>query len=236
MKWPANCAFIRGLWGSTEIDRFKNKTLKDVATSLTRKYQFPYIAYVYGRENAEYLKSLGIRARVMSEEPFAWQGTEPEFDRQFGRMAFGVSAWRHKLLIIRQALTEFRDVIWCDWDCHALAPLPRDLWHRFRAGQPLQICIRQYKRIKCPWRNRNQRTLGSGAFIYCRDVSLIDHVLQVNDEHPTWDDEICIGYVLDEYAGGWPGSDEYLKRGFVPWCYYIRGTIFEPEQRLFTAS
>lgn len=236
-RWPKDSTFVRGLWGSTEIERFRTKTLADVRRALDRPYRFPFVTYVFGRQNLEFLTSLGVRAKLLAEEPLVnWRGQDGPVDTQYGRVAYGVSAWRHKLAIIRQALTEYRQVIWADWDTRALAPIPRDFWQRMQAGAPIQVCIRQYKRIKCPWRHECKRTLGSGAFIYCRDRSIVDRVLAINDENPGWDDEICIMRAIDEHSGGWHGLQAYRERGYNPWCYHIFGAIFEPEQRLFTAS
>lgn len=145
--------------------------------------------------------------------------------------------FRRKLLAIREGLRYYEHVVWMDFDCIKLAEIPEDFWDVLRAGAPLQAKIRQYHRRKCHWRDGQKRILQGGAFVYSRSVPLIERCLDAMVERPEQcsDDEMAIAWVIDEMAGGWVGSDKYLKMGFDPQHYTIRGEIHRCESPIFTA-
>lgn len=143
------------------------------------------------------------------------------------------SLWSQKLAILDHALQQADSVVWLDWDARQLAPLPDSFWRGMHARGPLQTKIRQYKRIKCPWRFTHKRTLCGGAFIYCRSRRLILRARRAMRWHP-WDDEIAMAWVIDQHSGGWRGM-RYYHQHYDPLWYTIRGEIFRPRRAIFTA-
>ncbi len=211
--------FIRGLWGGEpgeRQERWLNKTRNDVKGGLELNKILAPEVYAVGSPSIEYLRSLEIEPRVIVGQPGNF--------------------WRTKLLILLAAVREFGEIVWLDWDAKLLKPIPESFWDQLRLGQPLQCHIRQYFRVKCRWRAINPRVLPGGAFIYCRDRSLIERALQVSTACPGLDDEQCMAYVIDEAAGGWRGPWHFYSQGWDPYCYTINGEMYPPQNPIFTAG
>lgn len=233
---PADAAFISGLWGDSEVQRLP-KVRRDMVVAMAREHQpAPRVAYCFGEENAEELSPYGLEVRLLEKAgvvDFRQQGERRTTQR--GVHNYGVSMWRHKLEILRLALENYRHVVWLDWDCWLHAPLPASFWDRLARGADIQAKMRQYKRRQCPWRKQDLRCVPSAAWIYLRNRSLADRMLEIHDEFPRWREEQAMAYAIDERIGGWQGAEVYAELGYEPYCFNVRGQLHQPEVYLFDA-
>jgi hypothetical protein len=126
---------IRGLWG--DITQRKGnrqfryqrdlvphfELLATICNALATQQPVNQV-YCYGRDNALFLRGLGLPTRYLSSD--AW-GT-PRLDHEQYREAlhwavvWGASTWQHKLKIIRHALQEHESVLWVDWRVELVQP------------------------------------------------------------------------------------------------------------------
>lgn len=228
-------AFLRALWGDALIPRSRTKISRDVRISTTYRYPLPTRTYCYGLDNRRLLRENGVEPIMLSKV-----GIVNFFGRCRRRASslvnWGCNMWRHKLVAIAAALDDCDEVVWLDWDCLALHPLPDGFWERLALGAPVQASLRQYHRIKCPWRSTGRRLVPGGAFLYVRGRDTIDELLDLHAENRRWDDETTIARWTDLQQGGWQSCERYVEDGFEPFCYQIRGQVFPPEVPLFTAG
>ncbi len=160
-----------------------------------------------------------------------------------GSMPFGTSMWRLKLKILLRALQEFEEVVWLDLDAHLVKPVPDDFWDRLGTGAAIQMPLVSYKARWNYWRGRcDTRSISEGAFIYCRDRSIIEQADSLYDELK-WmphTDQTLLAYTMDQLAGkGEPGQftvEGYRQDGYEPYCVDIYNQFFPAEERVFLVT
>ncbi len=243
-------SFVRCLWGDRLIPRSRNKIITDLETCLNQPLQLPFACYSFGRENTHLLRSLGLDPTELSRHGivnfFGASRRNPQPSPRFHKGIYhhpspihnwGVSMWRHKLAAMDAALGDYDQVVWLDWDARLLRRLPADFWQRIQRGAEVQASLRQYHRIKCPWRRATGRRLvPGGAFVAVRGRDTIRQLLEIQAQHPLEDDEITYARWTDLQQGGWQDEHAYRAAGYEPWCYLIRGQVFSPAVPLFTAK
>ncbi len=243
-------AFIRGLWGDRLVPRSRIKIIHDLENCINQPLQLPFVSYSFGRENTALLRSVGIEPIELSRlgivNFFGARRRDPTPPPTYRRGQyvgpspihnFGVSMWRHKLMAMEAALQDHDQIVWLDWDAKLLRRLPHDFWEHIAAGAKVQASLRQYHRIKCPWRrSTGRRLVPGGAFVAIRGHDTIRQLLELQAQHPKEDDEITYARWVDLQQGGWHGEHVYRSAGFEPWCYRIRGQLFPPSMALFTAK
>lgn len=231
--------FIYGLWGSADLTPRRAKILEEIERWSEAEHRpDPWVVYVYGENNRDWLAARGIPCTMLHPDPlvdFYGVGGPPE---PWGKaqMVWGrCCVWRHKTGIMQEAMKRHGTIVWLDWDTVLLQPLPCDFWDRMALGRPIQMSIVQYHRIRCYWRERGrgQRTVPEGAFIYCRRRGIISRVNRKYDKHRDLVDQDLFASVMDEMADGWPGSEGYKTMGFEPYCHHIYSQIHEPETVVF---
>lgn len=220
-----------------------SKVLTNIQQSRLHRHKVEAVTYVFGLENFSFLKSHGIQAEIMDHRPVVNFRNEPDRGRDVeGHVNYGSSMWRHKLIIIQHALARFGQVVWLDWDCQLMEPLPADFWQRMEAGAPFQAALTCYKKLqKAVWRPYNgwdRFIVPCGSFVYCRSPHAIKSILEIQDANPLWYDEICYALYTDQMttvAGLWGGVQAYVAEGFQPYCAVVHRSIVEPERKLFYA-
>ena len=226
--------FVRALWGDSQIWRH-DRSLHELRRALQWKHQpAPLVTYAFGRENAAHLESLGVKPVVLSKAPVMdFHGNGERKPTGYGGHNYGVSMWRHKLEAMKVALADHDAIVWLDLDCKLFEPVPADFWERMARGAEVQITVVQYHVRTCTWRPSEKRVVPEGAFIYCRDVSAVDAVIEMYKRWPNQIDQTLFARVIDERCDGWQGPDHYKARGYEPYCHAIRNQLFVPGVQLF---
>ena len=216
-------AFIRGLWGvphpeaPTRLARSRWAIVPEIQQWKKCLSSVPFKTYAFGLENVELLSSIGIQANVLSEKPEMWDNIKECF--------------RHKIEIIRCALKEYDEVVWLDWDCYPIAPLPDNFWSRIAEGQPYKACLKKLGRPHCMWRDTrdNQLYIPSGGFIYMRGLDMAEKLVKHWEEIGGPDnDEYAMAKLGDVLSGGWNGPREYCLM-FEPFCCTTKRCRVCPE-------
>lgn len=204
-------AFISGFWGRNDSanSRLQHKIVHDILTQ--RKYErFQSLTYCFGRQNADFLRSIGIEPIVLSEHGLPRWGDgpgemlpqsadndpplEPVAADQYNliRTAHRAEWDRH-----RNRLIDGRS----HWRCKleilrtALETFQSVLWTDFevhllrpippefwhRMGQRRAVQAPLICRRKSGLRKReNRRFLPDGCFIYARDIRLVDRLIEIH--------------------------------------------------------
>ncbi len=228
--------FIRGLWGDDKVGTW-SKALADVSINLNNNgHPHPIQTFVYGDVNFKFLSWLRARPVMMSKEAVCSWGRSEDRDpsaystarrpsRRDGNLNWGVTVWRHKLAIIRHAIEQFGEVVWLDWDCWRLRDLPANFWELLQWGRPFQASLLKFRRRVLPWMNDDYQSnfTPHGAFIYCRDASIIDQMIALSDEFPTYIDEALFIKWIERVWGEWTmiGPDRWVSDRYEPFtnCY-----------------
>jgi len=210
--------FIRTLWG-THKDLTKyyiNRTKIDDEIDLLKycKYNEPFVVYVFGRDNYNYLEKQSkdlpmMQLKLVSEEPILWDMEKQQF--------------RHKLEAFRLAMLEFDEIVFLDWDTIQIKPLPEDFWDVLEEKDSIQATMVSYH-VRGPsapnWRKADRDKSCSASWVYIRDKTIPDKIIKVwEDIGRGWSEEKAIVKYIDEISGGWQGLQYFYDR-FEP-KYYI---------------
>lgn len=229
--------FVRGLWGDDHVERWP-LALQHAKSNLRKNLQpEPCLVYCYGAENAEFLRRLGVESIVLSERPVVSFGGETERrPGPRGVVNYGAAMWRHKVEMIRRALANHDEVVWLDWDCMMLEPLPGDFWEKHAAGKSFRLSLLKFLGAPAFWRARNQRCfVCDGSFVYCRDRSYMDAIANLYEKHPCEIDQTLFAMHIDERWGGWKGIEAYRTDGWsLPYhASQHSKRVHEPEATVF---
>lgn len=214
---------IRGLWGtydpSHRVLARRARMDKNIAAILGSDFKFPFKTYVFGDENLKALRKMGVNDVTLLNE---------------GATIFDPIkyVYRHKLELIRYAMEidGYDEVVYMDWDCVPQRDLPKSFWDDLNKKDVFQANLMMYRKIKCPWRQDDQRKVPNGGFLYIRDKSLPDKAIKYWDTMPQDNDEPAWAKIVEELMGGWKGLDEYWSR-FEPMCCDLhRSSPFTEEQ------
>lgn len=225
--------FVRVLWGTGDSSQWDtklatralNKTMEDVRSCVRRQRAVRGVTYVYGEDNFQYVQSLGFDARLLDKRPILYPSQD--------------GMWRHKLEAIRVAMDDFDEIIYLDHDVQTrFRRVPRRLWRQLKHRAPLQSSLRSYRRVKIGWRQQGRRLLPAGAFIYMRDRKIAERLVEVAKAQPTWTDEHCMAYVIDEldpylWSSGVDAGIAKYGSTFAPYCYRVKGMVAPCAQPLF---
>jgi len=245
--------FVRALFGDAKIPNFQH-VLDEVKWCMAQPFQpSPTLWFAYGRENADYLASLGVEPLLMDADAFCRFGSEREEQaHHYATVRHGVSVWRMKYPCIRAAMERHGECIWLDLDTVLTKPLPADFWPRMADGQPFKATLQINCRKRAGWRvkqtwpgkgpqiDEDARKTPAGACLYFRGLEVVDKLLALYAAKPFEYDLHILAMLTDNLMGGWKGWREYKTMGFEPYCHslgsYEKRQIFKPEERVFVTE
>ena len=205
-------AIIRCLWGQLDGPRY-DKIRKDVDRAISLDAGLDYIAYVMGKDNYDYLKSKGVKCVLVDSNP----------TRKYKYM------WKHKLDFYAAAMSDFDEIVYLDWDCNPLRPIPNDFWDTLRKRDPIQGCLYRWKSGQpCPW--RPQHYLINNGFLYFGNKNIPKEIISLYDKLPPehkWkkNDEFVTSYYIDLITHGWQGLDYWRSHYEPDVCKHYSGTF-----------
>ena len=199
-------SFIRGVFGEPFIGKKRRIRLyKEIAVSLSSKYQVDYVTYVFGEDNEKRLNDMGIKTTLIDKKNWVW-------DRK-------TELYRHKLEFYKIGMEEFDEIVYLDWDVLQTKPLPVDYWENLHKKEKIQGNSYWKRPLSCYWkRNGAHQLLINAGILSLRDKDLsklfikkweemkIGNLLKTDQEKKFWqrwkvNDEVIIQYVIDhEYC------------------------------------
>ena len=197
-----NKRFIRTLWGIYSKEwsyKRRAKIDSDFDLVLHNEFEQPCTVYVFGKDNLKYLEDMGFDCRLVDEKPIVWDPKE------------GVHQYGHKIQIFHEAMKEFEEIIFLDWDCVPVKPLSNDLWQQLRKKEPIQASLRGYKVKRAGWRKRDARKRPCASFVYIREKKIADDMFDLWKEKKTLSDEHILGMCMDKLSGGWRSEETRLN-------------------------
>jgi len=237
---------IRGIWGDVSKNGIRNgKMRKDIDAIKINPYcaNDSFTVYIFGKDNYDLLKSEGFDCKLIDSEPVKYDMT--------------TQLYRHKLDIVYEAIKDFNEIVFLDWDCVPTAELPSDFWEVMLKKAPFQANLFQYRTKKCLWRKEDCRKVCNGGFLYLRDPQIAKDFIDNYEELSKWvkkqkknresqgkklrfreealmfDDEPAISKWIDDYSGGWKGIEDYWNR-FEPEFCNVKVKSVYPKERLLT--
>lgn len=228
---------VRGLWGEPGIPGYESslQAIRDTVDADTWQFEAEHSAcWCYGVENTNFVADFGVKWTCLNQECLVnWNGLpiKPRLSSEDGRVHWGVSHWRHKLECVRAALAPYDQVLWLDWDCRQVAPLPPGFWRTLANGPPYRASLRVYRRPQINWRETREANclMPHGAWQYFRR-DWIDAIIECHATAcPTSADEAAGARLIDNIHGGWIGPDQWRKL-YEPW-WYDQGREFRQVHR-----
>ena len=214
--------FIRTLWGiydnTRRFYRRRQKMDDDIKLLLMNKFNQPFRTYVFGEDNLKFLQDRGVQDCVLVDKhPYIWDMDTQQF--------------RHKLEAFKLGMQDFDKVVFLDWDCHPIKPLPGNFWEVLGDKQPLQAILRSYRNVKATWRKDDQRKIPCASFVYIRDKQIPHALISMWEELGCpMSEEIPMMCYMEKMAGGWHGISEYWNT-FEPDFFVLdEGFVYSPEQ------
>lgn len=233
-------SFIRGVWGDINLSGIRGgKIRKDIDAIKANPYCSitDFVVYVFGKENYDLLKSEGFVCKLISEESVVYDMKE--------------RLYRHKLDILKSAMEDFDEIVFLDWDCVPIKPLPHDFWGKLNNKAPFQANLFQYRTKKCLWRNADWRKVCNGGFLYLRDKKiaddfidnynnlslLVDNImatrkitfddLRFREKALIFDDEPSFSKWIDDYSDGWKGEEHYWDNFEPDFCNLKKKSVYQ---------
>lgn len=214
--------FVRTLWGVGDINNkwFKHRLwINDHLQYLKfNQYDQPFTALVFGEDNYKQLVDMGFNCQLVDKRPVVWDMNKEQY--------------RHKIEALKIGMTLFDEMVFLDWDTQLKEPLPNDFWESLQKKSPIQASLRQYHRKKAIWRKDDPRKVPCAAFIYLRDKSIPDKLIQIWEDlgRPSTEECVLMKY-MDDSIGGWKGLDVYFEL-FEPEFFNLEGDaqIFSDEK------
>lgn len=237
---------IRGIWGGIDSNGIRNgKMRKDIDTIKANPYcsNDDFSVYVFGLDNFCLLKSEGFDCKLIHKNPVMY-----DMEKQL---------YRHKLDIVKEAMEDYDEIVFLDWDCVPTAELPSDFWETMAEKAPFQANLFQYRTKKCLWRKEDVRKVCNGGFLYLREKQIAQDFINNYQELSDWvdkqkkaresqgkklrfreealifDDEPAITKWVDDDMGGWKGIEIYWDKYEPYFCNVKKKSVF-PKERLIT--
>ena len=196
--------FIRGLWGihtqETEIMERRYKIDNDIKIVGLNKIEMPFVTYVFGTKNYDYLVKRGFECKLVDKEPLLWDHS----DRK-------IHYYGYKLKVLVEAMKDYDEIVFLDWDCLLAKPLPQDFWEVLGRKSSIQAILRAYKKRKYGLREKDKRKRPCASFIYLRDKKIADQMYNYWLENKQMAEEQVMAKTMDDLMGGWKGVDKYWE-------------------------
>lgn len=126
--------FIRIFWGDLEV--FDSKFKTQIAES-SKHIQDNEIVMVWGKDNEEYLKSLGYETFLIDTNP--WRK-----EYGVGHHMFNHTSLLHKLYAFNLAVETYKEVLFLDWDCYKTKEYDDNFYNYLKQGGSLQVPLYIY--------------------------------------------------------------------------------------------
>ncbi len=204
---------VRVLWGEEvgTIGRWAKVWTNDVVPRLKIDWTCPQSVYVYGKRNAELLADkTNCDVVLVNDNPFPDGMVDQVKHGQIRR------PWHYKWQLLRQAIVDHGEVIYCDWDVTCLVG---DIGLAFGLleSRDTHLSAYMYKRVRHPFREgyKAQRFACVGNWLHFRGTEFIDRMLSRMGSPGlpwSWHDEFTMGYMIDEDHGSWPGEEVWLNQ------------------------
>ena len=228
--------FIRALWG--EVSNYRNGKIAKEITKIDPKERDWFTTYVFGKENKEWLDSIGYKTILVHEDPVLWD--------------MKTKLYRHKLEVFERATEDFDEFAFLDWDCIPISRLG-GVWEELGKKESFQANLFQYRTKKCLWREDDQRKVCNGGFAYFRDKSIPNKMiknweafcediadikekrdkrgleLRLREKSLIFDDEPSMSKYIDDFCSGWKGSDHYWDNFEPTICNLRRKSVYSKE-------
>ena len=233
-------AFIRGIWGDVTVNGIRNgKMSRDIQAIKGNPYNSLFVVYVFGTENYEILTKEGFDCKLINKNPVHYDMSK--------------ALYRHKLDIVYEAMKDYEEIVFLDWDCVPTSTLPDNFWDKMYNKSPFQANLFQYRTKKCLWRDSDWRKVCNGGFLYLRDKNIAEEFINNYNELSDWvekrresresrgkklrfreealifDDEPAITKWVDDDMGGWKGMDEYWEKYEPNFCNVKKKSAFPKE-------
>ena len=213
--------FIRTLWGeydSSDKNKLRRKKMEnDIRLLLRNPNKVDFKTYVFGEDNLKFLIDQGIEdCELIDKKPIVWD--------------MGTQQFRHKIEAFKIGIEEFDEIVFLDWDCQAIKPIPIDFWDVLRKKEKIQAIMRMYKRRKAYWRKEDQRKIPCASFVYINDKDVGKDLVEMwNKMKKPWSEEIVMMRYMEEINGGWKGIEDYWEK-FEPDFFVLdEGYIYSKE-------
>jgi len=195
-------SFINGLWGiySNKSHWWTRlpKCEKDIRFHQLNPYSPKTVVYIFGEENYKRTEDLGFVCKLIDKKPIIWDMEKEQY--------------RHKMEIWKVGLQDFDSVVFLDWDCIPLKPIPNDFWDVMNQGEPIKTPIFMYHRKHVNRPPDDNRKVSSASFVYIRGKEHADKMIKLWEETGRpWKEEVTLSHYIDTLSGGWKGVENYRK-------------------------
>lgn len=212
--------FIRTVWGDISKNGIRNgKMASDIKRIKDNPYNSPFVVYVFGQDNYNELVQQGFQCKLIDKNPLRYDPI--------------TQLYRHKLDVFFEALKDYKEIVFLDWDCRPTKYLPLEFWDIMGKKAPFQANLFLYRTKKCLWRQSDWRKVCNGGFVYIRDLKIAAQIIQNYEDLKKWvleqkmarekmgkklrfreealmfDDEPAMSKWVDDYSKGWPGVEQY---------------------------
>jgi hypothetical protein len=233
---------VRTIWGGPEDGRPDDRWEKvwgDVESRKEREDPKSFHVYVYGRENHRRLKQTGF-PHVCMVDPLPYPRWMDHHRRTDGWIA---RPWRYKIELIREAVSNHKRIIACDWDVDRHVP-PVQAFQAIDGRQYL-LTLMRYKQERDLWGETQYRSWKeriyhpqnlcvSGCWMYLRGTKWIDKVLKRMPKEPVDrvdDEEIAMTHqIRDQHGGKWPGERMWLRTYESPIMVMRKQSPWRPDR------
>ena len=200
---------MRAYWGvydsSHRITHRKKRVDKNILRILKSNFKYPFVTYVFGKDNFDYLKSLGFECELIHPEPTMFDAIKYQY--------------RHKLEALKYAfeVDKCTELVHLDWDCVPQKNIDNNFWLRLEKKEYFQANLIQYHRIKAPWRGEmDTRKIPNGGFLYISNPETPKDLIKMWEIKKGPSAEPAMARYCDKITDGWKGKDVYWD-------------LFEPE-------
>ena len=197
-----------------------SKVIRDMQLALVNPYEPPITIYVFGNENYTRTIDLGFKdVRLIDSKSSVWD--------------MKTQMYRHKIEIWHQALKDYDEIVFLDWDCIPATTIPLNFWDVMGKGPNLKGALYAYHNRKVNWRLEAQRTVIAATFLYFRGKTITQEIIDLWEKlGKPWSEEALLMRYWDEINGGWKGSNYYADHGFEP----LYHTLYRSYSKEFIKS
>ena len=216
-----NSGFIRCLFGkydnTNRITSRRSKIDNDIKRILNGKFKIPFVTYVFGEDNYKMLVDKGITAKLVDKNPTPFDITQ--------------NCYLHKLHLIKAAFSDYKELVYLDWDVYMQKELPDNFWEECRKKEFIQGCLQVYRRPRINWRKIDSNVLINGGFLYIGWHDIINQAIEVYNEKFSSqpNDEVALTYLIDRINNGW-SRDVFKDRHETPFCRLHKNSAFSDKK------